>query len=106
MLEIFCYLIIFLEQSESTKKVSRYLNETTVKARDRMNAISLSGQFLTWAAGSWYIVLGLIISATDKTDRGRELAAVVRLSQFGIIPAIEIVTSPPLKRFAQSLISR
>jgi hypothetical protein len=33
-----------------------------------------------------------------QDDVGREVAAMLRLSQFGLIPAIEILTSPPLKR--------
>jgi hypothetical protein len=33
-----------------------------------------------------------------RDDVGREVAAMLRLSQFGLIPAIEILTSPPLKR--------
>jgi hypothetical protein len=94
--------MIFLEQSASTERVSKSLNETAIKNRRRTNAISFFGQFCTWVAGILYILMALLFSIFAKTDHARELGAVFRLSQFFIIPLIEILTSPPLKRYISS----
>jgi hypothetical protein len=99
LLELSCYVTIFFEQIASTESVSAYLSEAVVKKRQKTNAVTLSGQFATWMAGGWYIVTGLFISFASHSENGREIAAVFRLTQFGIIPVIEIFTSPPLKRF-------
>ena len=102
ILELLSYMIIFYEQSSSTETVSRYLSEATLKKRRKTNAITLTGQFLTWLAGGWYIIMALVVSITAKTERERELGAFLKVMQFGIIPAIEIATSPAIRRYVLS----
>jgi hypothetical protein len=101
--ELTSYIILFLEQKTSTARVSQSLSETVVKNRHRVNAISLSGQFITCIAGGWYIFMGLIITYVTRSEKSREIAALFRVSQFGVIPAIEIYTSPPLTRFVKGI---
>jgi hypothetical protein len=48
------------------------------------------------------VILKFQIAFVIKNENGREIAAVFRLSQFGIIPAIEIWTSPPLRKYVNS----
>ena len=98
-IELGSYMAIFREQAASTDKVSNSLSATAVKNRRKTNAISFIGQFLTCLVKCGYILMTLIFSLTLKTDHRRELGAVFRLSQFFIIPLVEILTSPPLRRF-------
>ena len=102
--ELLSYMMIFFEQSTSTESVSRYLSEATLKKRHKTNAITLTGQFLTWLAGGWYIIMALVLSLTAKTEQARELGALLKIMQFGIIPAIEIVTSPAIRRYVLSFL--
>jgi hypothetical protein len=103
VVEMSSYIMLFLEQKASTANVSKSLSETVVKNRHRTNAISLSGQFITCIAGGWYIFMGLIITYITRSEKSREIAALFRVSQFGVIPAIEIYTSPPLTRFVKGI---
>ena len=73
-----------------------------IKKRQKTNAVTLSGQFITWIASGWYIVTVLFIVAVAKSEDGREIAAIFRVTLFGIIPAIEIWSSPPLKNYVAS----
>ena len=101
--ELLCYVTLFMEQKTSTASVSLFLSETVVKNRHRANAISLSGQFITCIAGVWYIFMALVISYAFRSEGSREIASMFRISQFGVIPAIEIYTSPPLTKYVKGL---
>jgi hypothetical protein len=94
--------MIFQEQAESTNRVSGNLSALVVKKRRQTNAISLLGQFFTWLAECWYIIMALTLSLIAEAETARELGTIFRILQFAIIPAIEIVTSPPLKRYISS----
>ena len=100
--EIGSYLVIFQEQAASTDKVSNSLNATALQNRRKKNAMSFIGQFLTCLVKCGYIIMTLIFSLTLKTDHRRELGAVFRLSQYFIVPLVEILTSPPLQRYVSN----
>jgi hypothetical protein len=97
--ELLCYISLFKKQLANNKTVENLLSQAVIRKRQKNNAVSMLGQFLTWLASGWYIGIGTLISYVIKSDDGREIAVVFRLSQFSIIPAIEIMTSPPLRTY-------
>ncbi len=97
--ELLCYISLFKKQLANNKTVENLLSQAVIRKRKKNNAVSMLGQFLTWLASGWYIGIGTLISYVIKSDDGREIAVVFRLSQFSIIPAIEIMTSPPLRTY-------
>ena len=78
--ELACYIFLFKKQLASNKTAENLLSQAVIRKRQKSNAISMLGQFLTWIASGWYIATGILISYIIKSDNGREIAVVFRLS--------------------------
>jgi hypothetical protein len=100
LVELSCYVVIFayIYRHNTTVAIS-LLDAKVIRQRNRQNAISFAGQFATWLLQTFYIVATAVVINISKTGYSRELAVVLKTSEFLLVPLIQIFTSPPLKRF-------
>ena len=98
--EIMSYLFLFrhLYVHDNTVAIS-VLRPEVIRVRNSRNAISLAGQLVTWILESSYLLLLLFYMTFDHSERGRELASIIKLSEFTLIPLAQVLTSPPLKSY-------
>ena len=100
VIEIFCYIAIFVHLTVFNKNVASFvLKSSVIQDRNRTNAINLTGQFAGWLMEVWYTVLAGILSNVYKIDMLREAIPILKLFDFVLIPLVQIYTSPPIKRF-------
>jgi hypothetical protein len=105
LVEMFCNVSLFYEQIRSTENVSHMLSQTVVKKRLRSNAFNLFGQFFTWFAECLPLAVGIVILLIEKEEIGREALAFLKIFRYILIPAVEIATSPPIKRYVLNYFS-
>ena len=72
------------------------LHPAVVKHRNRTNAISMLGLFFTWILEIWYLVL---VAIWPKQGSVREVGSLFKMSDFCLIPLVQIITSAPMKKF-------
>ena len=100
VLELSCYAILFSHIFHHNNNIAiLILNPDAVKVRNTKNAISLIGQLATWILEASYALLGLYFVSLRLNVTGRELASFIKLSEFTLIPLVQILCSPPLKNF-------
>ena len=80
-------------------QVSNILNQNAIKKRLRTNAINLVGQVFTWFVECLPMAVGILVLIVDRQEKGREILALLKIFRFLLIPAVEVATSPPMKRF-------
>jgi hypothetical protein len=90
IVELACYIVILI------------LDSKLIRKRNQQNAITFAGQFATWLLHSFYILVTAIFINISKTGYSREVIAVLKTSEFLLVPLIHIYTSPPLKNFVFS----
>ena len=45
------------------------------------------------------MAVGILVLIVDRQEKGREILALLKIFRFLLIPAVEVATSPPMKRF-------
>ena len=101
-LEFACYFIFFLHIHHHNNTVAAtVLNKTAIKQRNRTNAISMMGLFITWILEVCYITVTGIVVTVYNQEWFREYSALLRDFDFVLIPLVQILTSPPIKQFKQ-----
>ena len=100
--EMVCYLLLFhhIYQHDNTVAIL-ILNSDVIKIRNSRNAISLMGQLCTWLLEtSYFLLLMFFIYFGVATNQGnREKASIIKLSEFTLLPLVQILGSPPLRKF-------
>jgi hypothetical protein len=100
VLELSCYAILFSHIFHHNNNIAiLILNPDVIKVRNTKNTISLIGQLATWILEASYALLGLYFASLGLNITGRELASFIKLSEFTLIPLVQIMCSPPLKNF-------
>ena len=100
VLEVLCYAVLFSHIFHHNNNIAiLILNPDVIKVRNTKNAISLIGQLATWILEASYALLGLYFVSLRLNVTGRELASFIKLSEFTLIPLVQILCSPPLKNF-------
>ena len=105
-IEITSYIILYYHIicHNNNKSTQQILDQKTLKIRNRSNAISLTGLFVTWAMEVWYILLVSLVSLViNDANWFRELATLIRCCECYFIPLIQVYTSAPIKRFKNNL---
>jgi hypothetical protein len=98
-----CYIVIFTEIYRHNNTIAiLILDSKLIRKRNQQNAITFAGQFATWLLHSFYILVTAIFINISKTGYSREVIAVLKTSEFLLVPLIHIYTSPPLKNFVFS----
>ena len=105
-IEITSYIVLYYHISchNNNKTIQQILDKNTIKNRNRTNAISLTGMFLSWAWEVWYLLLvGIISLVINDANWFRELATLIKCYEFYFIPLVQIYTSAPIRRFKNNL---
>lgn len=77
-----------------------FLDSRVIKARKRVNAISLMGLFATWVLEFTYtIIAGILAAFISDGNILRELVSSMISFGFFLIPLIQIYTTPSIKSF-------
>lgn len=98
--ELYCYIILFrFLYNHNNRVVIMVLKPEVIQRRNAKNAISLAGQLSTWILETSYALLGLFFVTFAHNESYRELASFVKLSEFALIPLVQILCSPPLRSF-------
>ena len=75
------------------------VSQTMIRIRNKTNAISMVGQVTSWIMEIWYIVLVGLLSTMFQVDRLREVAVLIKTTEYFLIPLVHVITSAPIKRF-------
>ena len=98
--ECVCYFVFFKYIYHHDNHVAAgVISKSTLKHRNRTNAISMVGQAINLLAQLWYIIIVGILYAIFRGTLLREVAASVKIFDFLIIPLIHVKTSEPIKNF-------
>ena len=65
----------------------------------QVNAISMVGLLSSWILEMHYIFLSGIMAFYYQSQHVREVAAIVKLFEFVLVPLVQILTSAPIRRF-------
>jgi hypothetical protein len=100
LIELSCYLLYFQYIFYHGNSVAALIvSQSTLKHRNKINAISMLGQVINWLTEIWYILLVGVLSTVFEFSLLREAAAVVKCTDFLLIPLTLILTSPTTKNF-------
>jgi hypothetical protein len=70
-----------------------------IKSRNKRNAISLLGQLSTWILEMTHTIFALYLIHRYRLDTNSHFAAFSKLAEFTVIPIVQILCSPPLRKF-------
>ena len=100
LVECLCCLVYFHYIYHHDNHVAAsVISQKVLTSRNKTNAISMVGQAISLVAEFWYIIVIGIFSTMVEFPLLREVGAVVKISDFFIIPFIHILTSAPIKMF-------
>ena len=100
LIECLCCLVYFHYIYHHDNHVAAsVISQKTLTSRNKTNAISMVGQAVSLVAELWYIILISLFSTMVEFSLLREVAVVVKIADFCIIPLIHILTSAPIKMF-------
>ena len=100
IIELCCYLAYFQYIYHHDNKVAAVVvSQMMIKIRNKSNAISMVGQLTKWIMEVWYIILVGIFSTMFQVDLLREVSVLIRATEYFLIPLVQVLTSPPIKRF-------
>ena len=57
------------------------------------------GLLSSWTLELNYIIISFVLVLFTKSDRVREIAAVIKLLEFVLIPMVQIFTSQPILKY-------
>ena len=75
------------------------VKKEVVRQRNQNTAISMVGLFATWVLEMAYNIWLALFVWLGYSQQLRELLTIVKMAEFVIMPIIEILTSPPLRKF-------
>ena len=98
--ECFCYFVYFHYIYHHDNHIAAgIISQSTLKHRNKSNALSMMGQAVSLFTEIWFIVSVGIMSAIFNVPLLREVAALAKVIDFLIIPLIHIKTSEPIHNF-------
>ena len=98
--EIICYIIFFHHTyRHDNGNVKKLLDPQITKQRNRKNLTTFLAQFYSFATEMGFLVVFLIIIASDSADtETKAIALVVKYMEFGGLCLVEIITSGELRK--------
>jgi hypothetical protein len=98
VLQVFCHAKIFLTIMRHNESVAAHiLTANSLKRRKMSNSIGLASQIAIWILQIWFIAFALVIRLYDK-QISSEITSIVKMAEFCLIPIIQIVTTPSLRK--------
>jgi hypothetical protein len=97
--EIASYFILFhyIVQHDNKTAIG-VLQQSVIKKRNRVNAISLTGLVMGWLMKVWFIILVGILSLFIDSHVLREVSTVLKHFEFYLVPLVQVHTSDSLKK--------
>ena len=97
--ELVCYIMIFVEVfKQDNGEIKKLLDPNITKRRNQKNLTTFLGQFLHFAAEIAFFLTLLIVLAFDSSNvQLKAVAASCKLVEFGILSAVDVLTSERLK---------
>ncbi len=100
LVELFCYLAYFQYiYNHDNNVAAAVVSKSTLKTRNKTNAISMVGQVTSWIMEIWYIVLVGLLSTMFQVDLLREISVLIKTTEYFLIPLVHVLTSAPIMRF-------
>ena len=100
LIEVSSYLVLFHHlYHHDNQVVKSILRPEVIKLRNKKNAISFLGQLSTWILETLYTLLLIYFISWRQKSALRELASFIKLSEFTLIPLVQILCTPPLRAF-------
>jgi uncharacterized paraquat-inducible protein A len=101
--EFVCYVIFFRHVYRHDNQIAALvISQSVLKLRNRSNAVSMLSRFLTWILRIWYVALAGVLSTLFKVENLKEMSALVKSSEFCLIPLLQIVTTASIKHFLRT----
>ena len=75
------------------------VKKEVVRQRNQNTAISMVGLFATWVLEMAYNIWLALFVWLGYSQQLRELLTIIKMAEFVIMPIIEVLTSPPLRKF-------
>ena len=98
--EFCCYIIFFAHIIHHDNFVAvMIVKKEVVRQRNRNTAISMVGLFATWVLEMAYNIWLALFVWLGYSQQLRELLTIIKMAEFVIMPIIEVLTSPPLRKF-------
>ena len=108
LIEIGCYVIIFHHLfKHDNGRITAFLSQECTRHRNRSNAITFIGQFYGfWTEFVFMVILTICIVLGKSNIQMKALVSVIKFIEFGILSAIEVLTSETLREvFIESIFS-
>jgi hypothetical protein len=104
LMEMSSYLILYhYLWKHDNQNASRILNQKVITMRNRTNALSLTGLFITLIMEVLFLVLvGFFSLFFEDHNMFRDLGALILMYEYLFIPLAQIYTSPPIRKFISS----
>ena len=101
--EITCYIILYTFINKHNNRLgAQVLKPSVVNRRNKINAISLTGQLAAWIMVTWYIVTIGFLNIFFNFELLREVVPFIKDLEFVLIPFVQIYSSDPIKKFMMS----
>ena len=98
--EFCCYLVYFHHIFHHDNNVAAgVISTSTLSSRNRSNAISMAGQIISWITEVWYLAFLGLLSIVLKGSTLREVATMIKIADFFLVPLIQVMTSSPIQKF-------
>ncbi len=65
----------------------------------RSNAVSVLGHVICWFLQIWFIVTVGILNKIYQSETLREVATILKMTEFCLFPLVQILTSPLLQKY-------
>ena len=100
LIVLISYIMIFSHIVHHNNNVAATVLQTEViQRRNRSAAISMLGLMLCWLLDVLYITSTGLLFTLYNSQRLREFSSLLKVAEFLLIPWIQILTSPPIRRF-------
>ena len=101
VLELICYMIIYWSLRKQDKSIIKFVQEDVLKKRAKKNAITFTGQVITFIVEVTYSMLMQVLIHYGTVGGFFEPGALpcALMVVMAAIPSSEILTSPELRRF-------
>ena len=100
IIELVCYLVLFHYIYHHNKSIGAIvLRPELIHQRNRKNAITMVGQFCSWILELSYFFLLIFFATRLYHDQRREIASIIKLSEFSFIPLVQIITTSSMTQF-------
>jgi len=101
--ELISYAILFHHIADHDNNIAAsILQQSVIDKRNRSNAISLFGLFLTWSMDILYIIVNGFIFTISNSEWLREVLSTLKNVDFVLVPWIQISTTPCLIQFIKN----